>query len=44
MSEFDVCGHQIMTYKNDPRTEIIKIFIMTVDSKHRYSNEAERAN
>ena len=27
-SESDVCRRQILTYKNDPITEIIKIFIM----------------
>ena len=35
---------QILTYKDDPRTEKIKIFIMVVDPEHWYSNEAERAN
>ena len=30
-SESDVCGRQILTYKDDPRTEIIEIFIMAVD-------------
>ena len=30
-SESDVCGRQILTYKDDPRAERIKIFLMTVD-------------
>ena len=41
-SESDVCRRQIMTYKDGPRHEIIKIVIMAVDPQHRYSNE--RAN
>ena len=41
--------HQNLTsvdirYKDGPRTERIKIFIMAVDQSHRYSNKAERAN
>ena len=28
-SESDICRHQILTYKDDPRAEIIKIFTMT---------------
>ena len=31
MSESDVCICRIVTYKDDPRTEKIKIFIMAVD-------------
>ena len=31
-SESDVCRRQILTYKDDPRTERIKIFIMAVDT------------
>ena len=27
----DVCGRQILTYKDGPRTERIKIFIIVVD-------------
>ena len=30
-SESDVCIRQILTYKNGPRTERIKIFIAVVD-------------
>ena len=30
-AESDVCRRQILTYKDGPRTEIIKIFIMVVD-------------
>ena len=30
--------------KVDPRTERVKIFILAVDTKHRYSNEAEKVN
>ena len=26
-----VCRHQILTYKDDPRTERVKIFIMAMD-------------
>ena len=44
MSESDVCRCQILKYKDGPRTERIKIFLMAVDPEHRYSNEAERAN
>ena len=40
----DVCRRQILTYKDGPRTERIKIFLMVVDPQHRYSNESERAN
>ena len=29
-SESDVCGRQILTYKDDPRTERIEIYIMVV--------------
>ena len=39
-----VCRRQILTYKDGQGTERIKMFIMAVDPKHRYSNEAERAN
>ena len=35
---------RIMTYKDDPRAERIKISLMVVDAKQRYSNEAEKAN
>ena len=31
MSEYDVCRRQILTYKDDPRAERVKIFVMTVD-------------
>ena len=44
MSEADVYRRQILTYRDDPRTERIKIFIMAVDTQHKYSNEPERAN
>ena len=37
-------SRQNLTSKVDPRTERIKIFLMTVDPSHRYSNELERAN
>ena len=30
-SEYDVYRRQIVTYKDDPRTERIEIFIMAVD-------------
>ena len=30
-SESDVCRHQILPYKDDPRTDRIKIFLMLVD-------------
>ena len=30
-SESDVCRRQILTYKDDPRTERMKIFIIAVD-------------
>ena len=30
-SESDVCGRQNLTYKDGPRTERIKIFIVVVD-------------
>ena len=30
-SESDVCRRQILTYKDGPRTERIKIFIMNID-------------
>ena len=40
----DVCRRQILTYKDGPRTEKNKIFIMAEDPYHRYSNEAERAH
>ena len=43
-SESDVYRRQILTYKDDPRTERIKIFTMAVDPSHRSSNKAERAN
>ena len=43
-TESDVCRRQILTYKDDPRTESIKIFLMAVDPKHKYSNESEIAN
>ena len=39
-----VCRRQIMTSKVDPRTVRVQIFMMAVDSNHRYSNESERAN
>ena len=29
--ESDVCRRQILTYKDDPRTERIKLFVMIVD-------------
>ena len=29
-SESDVCRRQILTYKDDPRTERIKIFLMAI--------------
>ena len=28
----------------DPRTVMIKIFLMVIDPYHRYSNESEKAN
>ena len=31
-SESDDCRRQILTYKDGPRTDIIKLFIMTVDT------------
>ena len=31
MSESDVCGRQILTYKVGPRTERIEIFLIAVD-------------
>ena len=37
-------SRQNLTSKVDPRTVRLKIFIMTVDLYHRYSNESERAN
>ena len=45
-SDFDanVCGRQILTPKVDSSTVRVKIFIMVVDPKHRYSNGSERAN
>ena len=43
-SESDVCRRQILTYKDDPRTERINIFIAAIDPSHRYSNEAERGS
>ena len=43
-SKSDVCRRQILTYKDCPRTERIRIFVMVVDRWHRYSNESERAN
>ena len=33
----------ILTYKDGPRTERIKILKMVVNPQHRYSNESERA-
>ena len=42
-SEPDICRRQILTYKDDRRAERIKIYLMAVDTKHRYSNESERA-
>ena len=39
MSESDVCRRQILTYKDGPRTERIKIFIMAEDPQPRYINE-----
>ena len=33
-----------VTYKDNPRTERIQIFLMAVDQQHRYSNQLERAN
>ena len=44
MSESDVCRRQILPYKDGPRTKRIKIFLISVDPQHRYSNEAERAD
>ena len=41
MSESDVCRRQTLTYKDDPRAEKIKTFMMTVDPYHRYSNGAK---
>ena len=35
---------KILTFKVDHRTARVKIFIIAVDPKHRYSNEAERAD
>ena len=35
---------QILTSKVDPRTVRLKIFLMVVDQKHRYSNKSETAN
>ena len=35
MSESEICRRQ---HKDGPRTEKIKIFLMAVDLKHRYSN------
>ena len=43
-SESEVCRRQIQTYKEGPRAERVKIFIMAVDQQHKYSNEAGRAN
>ena len=43
-SKSDVCRRQILTYKDGPRAERIKIFLMVVDPKHRYLNESERPN
>ena len=43
-SESDVCRRQILTYKDCPRTERIKLFLMAVDPYHRYSNESQRDN
>ena len=31
-SESDVCRRQILTYKDDLSTEIIKIFLMSIES------------
>ena len=39
-----VYRRQILTSKDNPSTEKISKNIMAVDSSHRYSNEAERAN
>ena len=35
MSESDVCGRQILTYKDGPHAERIQIFITAVDPQHR---------
>ena len=44
MSESDVCRRQILTTKVDPRTVGVQLFLMAIDTQHRYSNESERAN
>ena len=33
-----------MAYKDGLRTEVNKIFLISVDLQHMYSNEAETAN
>ena len=43
-SESDVCRRQILTTKEDPCAERIKILLMVGDPEHRYSNESERTN
>ena len=43
-SESAVYRRQILTYKDGPRTERIKIFLMVADPYHVYLNEAERAD
>ena len=43
-SEYDVRKRQILTCKDVPRTERIKIIIIVVDTSHMYSNESLRAN
>ena len=35
---------QILTTKVNPRAVRVKIFIMVVNSNHKYSNESGRAN
>ena len=35
---------QIVTYKDNPRTERMDIFLTAIDQYHRYSYESERAN
>ena len=47
MSEYDVYRRQILTSKDGPRTEKIKLVVMAIDHNidlYSYSNEAERDN
>ena len=43
-SESDVCGRQILTYKDGPHTEKFNKILMAVDPQQRYSNKAGRVS